>query len=630
MNRLLPLFLYLICFLVGREWSLVGTVLFLLFCWMIKYRDWTWIVLFVILVCFNAYTVTPQNYTVEGRIIQLFRNAVVIEQNGVSTLVTQCTIRKLDAKIVVVGDVKKIESAPTTYGHHFQTWAAQQQISHSIYAKQCTLIQQQTTLRSIIQNKIDHFDEHYRELLYKILLFVPVQEDSLWNVVNQLGLSIVGIIALLRQICKYFLNEQQGAVIEFILIITFSFVYQFPFVCVRYLLAFLIRYTKLNQHEKTGLLGCTCLVLFPHVALTLSFLIPIGLRVCRLVVPNARKIASLFWLVIIQSIFFSKIQLGLLLGYRLILPCFGLISCCAWIALFFNFPFLLGIATYLVDGMSWLSHSAIYGNPLGFGLIIYLILLSQIPRYKLQLGLVLYLFFCRTGLFHPLTEVLFVQIGQGDAIVIREAFSRSVTLIDVGDVHNYQSLQQALYARGIRVIDQIIITHNDQDHAGNIHQIQHDFKVKRIIRKPEDIQLRSIYFKALTSKEYSNENDNSLVYVVSINKVHFLLTGDISKEVEVDLVGQYDLSSIDVLKLAHHGSKTSTSAKLLIEIRCKLAINSSGLNNRYHHPHAEVTQRISNFTNYFLDTQKDGDISVFFLRNWNFFITSSKKIGIID
>lgn len=630
MKRLLPLFIYLIVFLIFKDYSLVGIILFLMICWLLKYRDWTCIGLVILLLCLHQYSTLPQSYTLEGKITQLTRNAIIIEKDGIFTLINNCNLRRLDAIIRVEGEPQRIANAPTTYGAKFQTWATQQKITHSIYAKKCTLIHQASTLRYQVQQQINRFDEKYRDLLYKILFFVPIQQASGWVIYNQLGLSVVGILALFRLLGKMILNEKQVAAVELAILLVFSLFYQFSFICVRYLLAFFLRYLSVDQQVKTGLLGCLCIGLFPQKALTLSCLIPLGIRICHLTYPRAKRLAPTFWLVFLQSIFFSKIQLGYLIGYRLLLPLFGLLSCCAWLALFFQQPHFLLVAQTLLAVVSALSKISLLGNPIGFGFLLYVLLCFQFPKFKLVSCFVLYLVFCHTGLFHPLTEVVFVQIGQGDAIVIKEALNQSVTLIDVGDLKNYSLLKQALFARSIRDIDQIIITHSDRDHAGNLDEIQKDFNVKRVITEPCDLDLESMTFKALKRQATLDENDNSLVYVLFVKNIQILFTGDISSKVERELLRSYDLSNIDILKLAHHGSKTSTSAQLLIETRSQLAINSSGLNNRYHHPHGQVVQRVKDFGNYFLDTQKEGDISVFFLRNWNFFITSTKKIGIID
>lgn len=238
--------------------------------------------------------------------------------------------------------------------------------------------------------------------------------------------------------------------------------------------------------------------------------------------------------------------------------------------------------------------------------------------------------FCSTGLFHPLAEITFIQIGQGDAILIKDVLSSSVIVVDTGEEKNYALLRDALHARSIQEIDYLILTHMDSDHAGGYSLLKKEFNVKNLIQSVRDISTNNFYLKSLNDRGYTDDNDNSLVYVVLVKKLNILLNGDISSKVEQDLIQKYNLKLIDIVKLAHHGSKTSTSEKFLASIQPKIAINSSGLGNKFNHPSPEIVRRLNDFSIKFFDTQSEGDISIFFLRNSNFFITSTRKIGIID
>ena len=96
----------------------------------------------------------------------------------------------------------------------------------------------------------------------------------------------------------------------------------------------------------------------------------------------------------------------------------------------------------------------------------------------------------------------------------------------------------------------------------------------------------------LNTKEYDNENDNSNVIYTKVNGFKFLFMGDAGIEKE-DILDKYNLSNIDVLKVGHHGSKTSSSKEFIDEIESKYAIISVGKNNRYGHPNKEVLENLS-------------------------------------
>ncbi|MEA4822217.1 MAG: hypothetical protein VB122_08355, partial [Erysipelotrichales bacterium] len=96
----------------------------------------------------------------------------------------------------------------------------------------------------------------------------------------------------------------------------------------------------------------------------------------------------------------------------------------------------------------------------------------------------------------------------------------------------------------------------------------------------------------INNGNYDNGNDNSLVIYLEANDLKYLFTGDISSIVEKNIIKEYPDLRIDVLKISHHGSKTSTSEEFLKSIKPTLAIISVGKNNYYGHPNFEVLVRL--------------------------------------
>ena len=120
------------------------------------------------------------------------------------------------------------------------------------------------------------------------------------------------------------------------------------------------------------------------------------------------------------------------------------------------------------------------------------------------------------------------------------------------------------------------------------------------------IEIDNVKIYNINSVLYDNENDNSLVLLVVINNLKFLLMGDASIKVEKNLITNYDLSDVDVLKVGHHGSKSSSSKEFIDEINPKYSIISVGKNNRYGHPNDSVLDNLDNSKIY--RTDKDGSI----------------------
>ena len=114
----------------------------------------------------------------------------------------------------------------------------------------------------------------------------------------------------------------------------------------------------------------------------------------------------------------------------------------------------------------------------------------------------------------------------------------------------------------------------------------------------------NLYF--LGKLVYDNENDNSNVIYTEINGYKFMFMGDAGVEVEEDLIEKYNLQDIDILKVGHHGSKTSSGKEFIDETNPKYSIISVGKNNRYGHPNDSVLDNLEDSKIY--RTDQDGSI----------------------
>jgi len=242
-------------------------------------------------------------------------------------------------------------------------------------------------------------------------------------------------------------------------------------------------------------------------------------------------------------------------------------------------------------------------------------------------------------------EVVFFDVGQGDAIFI-ETPERFQVLIDGGpDLAVLEKLGQETPFYD-RTIDLIILTHPEHDHLFGLLEVLKRYEVKNILwtgiirdtaeweewkrlieqegadiiiteagqrivlQKEPLIYLDILYpFENLENKETKYTNNTSIVANLVFEDVSFLFTGDIEKEVERKLVEQnVDLYS-DILKVAHHGSKTSSCLEFLEIVSPELAVISVGENN-YGHPHPDVLANLEKFDIQVLITKELGDIKI--------------------
>ena len=122
--------------------------------------------------------------------------------------------------------------------------------------------------------------------------------------------------------------------------------------------------------------------------------------------------------------------------------------------------------------------------------------------------------------------------------------------------------------------------------------------------KELNIDNNKLYF--LQTKEYDNENDNSNVIYTELGGYKFMFMGDASITTEKEILNNYNLSNIDVLKVGHHGSKTSSGEDFIHEINPKYSVISVGKNNRYGHPNKETLENLKESKIY--RTDQDGSI----------------------
>lgn len=338
----------------------------------------------------------------------------------------------------------------------------------------------------------------------------------------------------------------------------------------------------------------------------------------------------------------------------------------------FIFSFLDTLFSILIDMLEQVSmlfsHINIFililGKPTPILIVLYYIIITYVlygvknSQYKrLLLLLVLLIVNYNINIFNKYPEITFIDVGQGDSALIRLPNNKGNILIDTGGVMPYEKKKWQernntfslgddvvvayIKSLGIKSINYLILTHGDYDHIGESIDVVNNIKVNNVVmnkdnicnnernliyvlknkkinyffvKEGDSIKIKDYKFYILNPHKVSDENSDSIVIYTVLNSKTVLFTGDANTGVEDYLMSKYKLS-IDILKVGHHGSKTSSSDNFIKSIKPKYAIISVGLNNKFGHPSESVIKTLDKYNTKKYLTSIDGSVKFIFKKN---------------
>ncbi len=407
-------------------------------------------------------------------------------------------------------------------------------------------------------------------------------------------------------------------------------------------LGIILFYKKISEH-----------IHFKSIALTISaniFIIPI-------MIYNFHTISG--------SFIISNICASWLLGIIIILE---FISLCIPIKLLYMILDLLimmlrkiaEICANIPFAQMYVPRYAIF-----FVIVIYILIFCRKLKCRkyvysfLTIGVSILLIVNFTDVYQDRMRINFIDVGQGDSCLIR--YKGTNIMIDSGgslsknkDGKSYDIgenvLNNYLLNRGITRLDYIMASHFDEDHSQGFIFLLKNMKVKNVIiseqyktssiyeqfkqickkqniqiiyvKSGDEIRIKDLAFKILHPKSKENQisenplNNNAIVCMVKYKNRRILFTGDIEKVAENEMVKEYTNGlKADILKVGHHGSKTSTTKEFLDLINPSVALIGVGQNNKFGHPNEDVIKRLEEKNIQIYRTDEMGEISVIIDKN---------------
>lgn len=486
-----------------------------------------------------------------------------------------------------------------------------------------------------------------------------------------LAISGMHIMFLYKLLVKLFekIFRIEGTLLSIFIIGIYVFFIGFPSACLRAFLFLLFKelnkmsnkkYTSLDIFSITLIL---MIIIFPFRAFQQSFILSFVVsffwifmeeyvknlnKINKNIISSLICVFSIFPFVVNQNNSFSILGialssfLGLFLSETLLPLClFMLILPIDFYEVLFIYldKILIGISDFCYKiNIPYLDDIKIVIYYIIF--IYILICITKRKRIYSISYLFMYIFILALLKFvNPYYTITFIDAGQGDSMLIEMPYNKGTILID-----SYYNTEKYLKCRGISNINYVIITHFDEDHYKTIFDVCKSIKIDNIIysyygnadkiasinvkkekvRSGDFIDINNIRFFVLSPNSKSeSSNGNSVVLKFTINGYSFLATGDMTSKEEAILIDRYGaLLKSDVLKVAHHGSRTSSSKEFINLVNPKYSIISVGKNNSYGLPASEVVRLLEKESRVFM-TSNSGNIMVRI--NRSFEISGYKK-----
>lgn len=471
----------------------------------------------------------------------------------------------------------------------------------------------------------------FHENLFNILSHLPIIAKQVYyfnfekasyylRFILSSGIFISGGFYVLNILINKKFNQKICNIIDFILLINLIIIFGYRFILLRKIIAKICQ----KYHFSSFLEIIIILFIFPTAINQLAFIYPYLMKTITFIAHDNKfiKFKRMIVSLLLQSYYLMSVNIVTLFGYNIFKIISGIYFWAAW----FGFKFDIFNDAYLTFNLK--GQLSIYI----IILIVLILVISNLSIKSFLLIKILLILGYSLIYFYPYHRIIFIDVGQGDSQLFISPFLNEVILLDTGKENAYRKLKLTLDRYGIYKINQLITTHNDNDHNGNVFNLFKDFHIDYYASNKDEVIIpKQFDFKyLLLNKKYDNDNDNSIIIYSTINNFKLLFLGDASKVVERDIIKWHQIQNIDVIKLGHHGSKTSSDSIFLDQICNKNCFGIISSNPKiYGHPHLKTKQTLLNLGIMILETYNDKNIILEF-RNKQLHIFTTRYKFIIE
>ncbi len=572
--------------------------------------------------------------------------------------------------IYIEGNTYEIEVMNIPHNFDYQNYKLSLHIDGLLDVNKSRFISHKFHLREISERLIRSVHQRFSELTASYLSMLLFGEDGYLSeelnadmrsisithlfVISgmHVGILLYGIRYLLSFI---YISKQNKDFISFVFLIGYVIITGFSVSVIRAsLLVGLLTLSKaaksyLTHVDILSIIFILFLLIEPlyllQVGFQLSFLITLVILLSKDFLPN-HQLNQMIIIQIVAMLFSFPILLGLNHSYNVIALLSGIIFYYIVAYLFLPVSFIVFLFSSLeyvyialiqlfegllkVFSLTNISIDFQFSSLLSIflyyiGVSFLIINLLSRKRVLKPLFILFFAFFISLGRLFPtpLSRVIFFDVNQGDSSLIQA--NGCNILIDSGSEDDYDSIIHYLEGENITTIDIVFITHFHEDHYGEMRGLLDSvdvihlyastlnqlFPEIEIIEKGDIVSCNHQLLNIVSANTGdSNQNNNSIVIETKIGNDNYLFTGDIEAEVEADIISNL-VSKVNILKVAHHGSVTSSTMAFIEAINPDIAIISVGMNS-YGHPSNEVIERFLKLGVKVLRTDSLGSIFIYY------------------
>lgn len=525
-----------------------------------------------------------------------------------------------DTLHVPANKIEPIDSIDNLNLFSWKNYMKRQDVHYQAYLTDKNITKRSASVKANLFRKLSK-DPVYLKVFYNFN-----KDESFFQ---SMSLALIGFLSIVRK-------RINNSVPALFIICIFSSFYGYLFIfsagLVRFILWQIIGLLPLRKINKISLFIFSFTFLFPQDVLNMAFVLPSGMLLIDLFGRSENSnLLKKSLLMFLQLLYFSSLNFFTLLSYSLLQKIWGLYFIYCFLSLFLKYH-----PIWPDQGVSFFEWNWSLSYLYIFLFLFCFLLFLYSPKFKNKIFLKTVL--CSLFVFpylDPFFHVYFINIGQGDCALIVEPFKKSAVMIDCGQNLYRDNVETIIYpflkSLHISKLNSLIISHDDFDHSGGKDNLKKKMEIHEIITDPfKEPNVSYTFSSLLKNRQAKDENDKSILSYIEYDQFSYLFTGDASAEIEKQMIENYEPIECDVLKVAHHGSKTSSAYEFIDWLRPEMGVISVGKKNKYHHPSKEVLDVFEDLGVNILQTKDLGMVHLFTFKNHMFIQTANGYISHIQ